>query len=104
MKLKFISQDLPQKTWQNFAIKLGWTPTVMTTDLSPNVPVPNPKTFVAFITERYANPLWNDLAEFNSQSAVKQAEANKLKIENDLAIATAQAIAEAKQSIAVTIE
>ena len=64
MKLKLETAEMPEAKFKAFAQFLGWTETVMTEDLSPNVPVENPQTFAAFLEARYGGPIREDVASF----------------------------------------
>jgi hypothetical protein len=87
MKLKLETVDMPEVKFRAFAEFLGWTPTVMTEDLSPNVPIDNPQTFVSFLEARYGSPIRNDVARFRAQVAEAEANYARAALEETLAAA-----------------
>jgi hypothetical protein len=95
MKLSFTTADFKEETWKRFAVFLGWSEKVMTTDLSPNIIVDNPVTYSDFIVKKYGSPVYADLALFNSEAQRQIAEskisAAKQSLENARALADQQA-------------
>lgn len=85
MKLKLETVDMPEERFRAFAEFLGWTPTVMTEDLSPNVPVENPQTFLDFFEARYGGLIRDDVARFRAQVAEAEAAAARAALEAELA-------------------
>lgn len=104
MRIKYQSADVSEETMRNFAIFLGWSPKVMTTDLSPNVEIDNPQLFTDFIKVKYGFPIQNDLTRFNMQEAERLAELKKEEADEIINVAQAQAQAIANSMFEMTIE
>lgn len=75
MKLKLETVDMPEAKFRAFAEFLGWTPTAMTQDRSPDVQIENPQTYLAFLEARYGSPIRNDVARFRASVAEAEARA-----------------------------
>jgi len=104
MKLSFSTVDFEEQVWQAFAVSIGWTPQVMTTTESPNYLIDNPITFGDFIINKYGQPLYQDLANFNVAQVKEQTDAAIATATQTLVDAQSQAEEEAKTLITVTIE
>lgn len=76
---------MPETAFETFARFLGWQPNVMTQDLSPNVTIENPQTFVEFLHERYGGPIRVDVARFRAAQAEADANAARNAIDVGLA-------------------
>lgn len=104
MKLKLETVEMPEERFALFAQFLGWTPTVMTTDLSPNVPVENPQTFLGFFEARYGSPIREDVARFRAHQAEAQAAEARAALEAGLAAALEAERAAAAQIVSFAVE
>jgi len=54
---------------ENLALDNGWTRTVMTTDLSPNVSIENPQTALQFLDKKFNEPLREAIKEYRLKEA-----------------------------------
>lgn len=87
MKLKLETAEMPEAKFRAFAEFLGWAPTAMTQDLSPNVEIENPQTYLAFLEARYGSPIRDDVARF--RASVAEAEARAARAAADRALSEA---------------
>lgn len=83
MKITKTSVELPEARFKALAQFMGWTEQVMTTDLSPNVPIDNPQSFTDYIIEKDSAFMKDILVRFNLQEAEilakqKRDEANQI--------------------------
>ena len=117
MRITIQSVDLPEATLKNFAIFLGWQEKIINykvdellpideeTGENPNLlEVDNPQTFLEYIGEKYGTPIWNDIANWNLQTA--GAEANLIKEQANSIDEEAKSLADqrAKQVVSIIIE
>lgn len=96
MKIKLESIDFTEDTLKRFAsMKCGWQEKVL--DSITNQDIDNPIPFMEAISEKYGNPIWNDVADFNVQEIIQQAQAQ-------IDEAKANALEQAKQIVVVSVE
>lgn len=104
MILKVTSTDMQEDSWKDFALmKCNWQEKVMTTNLSPNVLIDNPQTFMDAIVAQYGTPIWTAVSDFNAQVGQQAFNTAVATAQTALDEAKAQADALAKQIITVEI-
>ena len=104
MKLSFTTADFDEATWKEFARCIGWQEQVMTISESPNYLIDNPVAYADFIINKYGEPIYSDLANFNIAQVKEQTDAQIAQANQAMADAKSQAEVEAKTLITAVIE